>query len=134
MFCEHCTPPIIATLSETKGKQTNGDGDEVTGGSKLQTTRFEMQIENGEEKLRVSTPRIDAAFGMTFVKISPTHPLADKVSVAISPFTQEKIPLFVDETLTGEEAIMGIPAHDERDFVFAKKHHIPITYVVGKSF
>jgi leucyl-tRNA synthetase len=104
VFCKHC-------------------GEEAL---QQKETRFEMEIEGSSEKLRVTTPRIDAAFGMTFVRLAPTHPLANNVSYAISPFTQEKIPLFVDTTFTGEQALMGIPAHNQSDFDFALKHDIPM--------
>ncbi len=29
---------------------------------------------------------------------------------------------------------MAVPAHDERDFDFAKKYNLPINYVIGKKF
>jgi leucyl-tRNA synthetase len=29
---------------------------------------------------------------------------------------------------------MAVPAHDERDFEFAKKYDIPIVHVIGPSF
>jgi leucyl-tRNA synthetase len=29
---------------------------------------------------------------------------------------------------------MAVPAHDERDFDFAKKHNIPINFIIGNSY
>lgn len=56
------------------------------------------------------------------------------------PLTQEKIPLWVGNYVLmsyGDGAVMGVPAHDERDFAFAKKYHLPIKQVVqvqGETF
>jgi leucyl-tRNA synthetase len=53
---------------------------------------------------------------------------------AINPLTDEKIPVWIaDYVLTGygTGAIMAVPAHDERDFAFAEKFHLPIKWVVG---
>ena len=33
----------------------------------------------------------------------------------------------------GTGAVMGVPAHDERDFVFAKNFNLPITEVISAS-
>ncbi len=52
---------------------------------------------------------------------------------AINPATQKEIPVWVaDYVLSGygTGAIMAVPAHDERDQAFAKKHHLPIIPVV----
>ncbi len=51
----------------------------------------------------------------------------------INPANQEKIPVWiVDYVLAGygTGAIMAVPAHDERDFEFAKKYNLPIRYVI----
>lgn len=47
----------------------------------------------------------------------------------INPFTKEEIPLFVADYVLGSYgtgAVMAVPAHDERDFEFAKKYGLPI--------
>lgn len=52
---------------------------------------------------------------------------------AINPVNQDKIPIWIaDYVLSsyGTGAIMAVPAHDERDFEFAKKFNLPIKYVI----
>ena len=52
---------------------------------------------------------------------------------AINPVTGEKAPIWIaDYILTdyGTGAIMGVPAHDQRDFDFARKYNIPVITVV----
>ncbi|HEY4512911.1 MAG TPA: class I tRNA ligase family protein [Candidatus Paceibacterota bacterium] len=51
----------------------------------------------------------------------------------INPATEEEIPVWIaDYVLStyGTGAIMAVPAHDERDFEFAKKYNLPIKQVV----
>jgi len=55
---------------------------------------------------------------------------------AINPATKEEIPVFIaDYVLSGygTGAIMAVPAHDERDFEFAKKFNVPIRKVILPS-
>src|SRR6202166_1503585 len=52
---------------------------------------------------------------------------------AINPFNQEKIPIWVANYILmdyGTGAIMSVPAHDERDFEFAKKYNLEIRLVI----
>lgn len=52
---------------------------------------------------------------------------------AVNPVNNEKIPVWIaDYVLSGygTGAIMAVPAHDERDYVFAQKYNIPIRRVV----
>ena len=52
---------------------------------------------------------------------------------AINPVNGEKIPIWISDYVLisyGTGAIMAVPAHDERDFEFATKFHLPIIQVV----
>jgi leucyl-tRNA synthetase len=54
----------------------------------------------------------------------------------INPFTKKEIPLFASDFVLahyGTGAVMAVPAHDERDFDFAKKFGLPIRPVVFKQ-
>ncbi|HOD15571.1 MAG TPA: leucine--tRNA ligase [Spirochaetota bacterium] len=51
----------------------------------------------------------------------------------INPFNGDKVPLFIGNFVLmdyGTGAIMAVPAHDTRDFAFAKKYGIPIKLVI----
>ncbi|HEX8371834.1 MAG TPA: leucine--tRNA ligase [Chthoniobacterales bacterium] len=55
-------------------------------------------------------------------------------SYALNPVNEERIPIWIaDYVLTGygTGAIMAVPAHDERDWEFAKTFDLPIRFVVG---
>jgi leucyl-tRNA synthetase len=116
-------------------------------------------IDGRSEKLRIFTTRPDTLFGATFVCLAPNHPLAgefvadaDKIApltaaygdyeeklglfsghYAINPLTEEKIPIYLANFVLieyGTGAIMSVPAHDQRDFEFAKKYGLPIKVVI----
>ena len=59
---------------------------------------------------------------------------------AINPVNNQEVPIFVADYVLmeyGTGVIMAVPAHDQRDFIFAKKHNLPIVEVIksddGKS-
>jgi leucyl-tRNA synthetase len=52
---------------------------------------------------------------------------------AIHPLTRERVPVWLTNYVLaeyGSGAVMGVPAHDDRDFDFARKHGLPIVHVV----
>ncbi|HEY1170015.1 MAG TPA: leucine--tRNA ligase [Verrucomicrobiae bacterium] len=77
-------------------------------------------------------------FAATKSDLERTELAKDKTGVwtganAINPVNGEKIPIWIaDYVLStyGTGAIMAVPAHDERDFEFAKKFTLPIVQVV----
>ncbi len=55
---------------------------------------------------------------------------------AVNPFNGERIPVWITNYVLmeyGTGAIMAVPAHDQRDFEFAKKYSIPIKVVIVKE-
>ncbi|HNY23234.1 MAG TPA: class I tRNA ligase family protein, partial [Bacteroidales bacterium] len=64
-------------------------------------------------------------------------------SYAVNPFTEEKIPVWISEYVLagyGTGAIMAVPAHDSRDYVFARHFNLPVIPLIegcdisGESF
>ena len=54
-------------------------------------------------------------------------------SYVINPFNHEEVPLYIGDYVLGHYgtgAVMAVPAHDERDFEFAKKYDLPIVPVI----
>ncbi len=114
------------------------------------TVTFEVP-EYGE--LEVFTTRVDTVYGASYVAVSPTHDLAADVDIpdrltdpgadttvgidtgakAVHPLTGDRLPVYVaayvlDDVGTG--AVMGVPAHNERDHAFALAHDLPINQVI----
>jgi leucyl-tRNA synthetase len=54
-------------------------------------------------------------------------------SYAVNPMTNEKVPVYAGNFVVadyGSGMVMAVPAHDQRDFEFAKKYKIPIKIVI----
>ena len=52
---------------------------------------------------------------------------------AINPVNQARLPIWIADYVLmsyGTGAIMAVPAHDERDWAFAKQYHLPIREVI----
>ncbi len=126
---------------------------------KSQGLEVDFRIDGMDESLRIFTTRPDTLFGSTFLCLSPNHPLCGKLvsgkaelekiiahygkedekigfhtgHFCINPMNAEKIPLYVANFVLmeyGTGAIMSVPAHDQRDFDFAKKYGLSIRVVI----
>ncbi len=52
---------------------------------------------------------------------------------AINPINGEEVPIYIGDYVLGSYgtgAVMAVPAHDERDYAFAKKYNLPIKQVL----
>ncbi|MFB6212522.1 MAG: leucine--tRNA ligase [Candidatus Magasanikbacteria bacterium] len=96
----------------------------------------EIKVKNKEEvlkyvnkiKSKTEEQRKKDADNKTGIKI--------KGLKAKNPANGEKLPVFAAEYVlkdVGSGAIMAVPAHDERDFAFAKKHDVSIKQVISKG-
>ncbi len=97
----------------------------------------ELGIKNYEEikkykeqaKKKTDLMRTDLAKEKTGVEL--------KGIKAINPFNGEEVPIFTADYVLGHYgtgAVMAVPAHDERDFEFAKKYKLPIKKVIESCF
>ena len=73
--------------------------------------------------------------------IERTSTEAEKVgmftgSYATHPITGKKVPIWIANYVLadyGTGAVMGVPAHDERDYAFAKKYDLPVNWVIQNT-
>ncbi len=137
---------------------------------KSQGAEVIFKVDGMEEEIPIFTTRPDTLFGVTFMSLSPAHPLALKLTAgtphedqvkgfieewkrtcvgssqepqekrgvftgrfALHPLTGENIPIYVANFVLmeyGTGAVMAVPAHDQRDFEFARKYGIPVKVVI----
>ena len=106
-------------------------------------------LKDTDEKVEIYTTRPDTLFGVTFMVFAPEHPLidqfADRISnmdktglkieglTAVNPVNGKEVPIFIADYVMmgyGTGAIMAVPAHDQRDYDFAKKFGVDIIQVI----
>jgi leucyl-tRNA synthetase len=93
------------------------------------------QITNKEHLSDVKSYQTEVA---KFSELERTAETKDKTGVftgcyAINPINQEKLPVYLSSYVLkhyGTGVIMAVPAHDQRDFEFAKKFNLPIKEVI----
>ena len=142
---------------------------------KSEGAEVDFRVKDKEETLKIYTTRPDTLFGVTYMVLSPEHPMIDKYQAeignweeiaayremaarksdfertelakdktgvaidgltAVNPVNGKEIPIWISDYVLmsyGTGAIMAVPAHDERDWEFAKKFHLPIIEVVAGS-
>jgi leucyl-tRNA synthetase len=93
---------------------------------------IEFSVKDSDEKIKVFTTRPDTLFGVSYLAVAGTE---NKFTgkYAINPANGEEVPVWEADYVMegyGTGAVMGVPAHDERDFEFAKKFDLPITGVM----
>ncbi len=90
-------------------------------------------LENGDEvKAYIESAAKKSEFERTELAKDKTGVMLKGVN-AINPVTGKEIPVFISDYVLvtyGTGAIMAVPAHDERDWDFAKKFNLPIIEVV----
>ena len=96
---------------------------------KLQITNHK-EVENyiAEAKKKSDIDRADIDKEKTGVELKGVR--------AINPINNEEIPIFVADYVLagyGTGAVMAVPAHDSRDFEFAKKYNLPIQQVIAPN-
>jgi len=120
---------------------------------------MDFPVDGLDERIRIFTTRPDTLWGATFLCIAPHHPLAERLvkdhdalefqrsrygqmeekhglftgHYAVNPVNDAKIPIYIANFVLmeyGTGAIMSVPAHDQRDFEFAKSYDLPIQVVI----
>ncbi|MBI4697517.1 MAG: leucine--tRNA ligase, partial [Nitrospirae bacterium] len=122
----------------------------------------DFKLLDSDKSIKIFTTRQDTLYGATFVSIAKKHPLVGELVkdenirkqiealpddpenkegvftgiYAVNPLTGDKLPVWAANFILmeyGTGAIMAVPAHDQRDFVFAKKYGLPIKVVIKKG-
>ena len=93
------------------------------------------EITTEEHRSAVEAYRRDAArrSDMERTELSKEKTGVFTGAFAVNPVNNEEIPIWIADYVLasyGTGAIMAVPAHDQRDFEFAKKYHLPIRSVI----
>jgi len=95
-------------------------------------------LTTAEQKLAVQT-YIDQAMRLTDVQRESADKEKSGVftgGYAINPVNGERVPVWIADYVLmtyGTGAIMAVPAHDQRDFEFARKYNLPVRVVIHPS-
>jgi len=95
---------------------------------------IEFALKGQSGKIKVFTTRPETILGVSFLALALDHPLASRAGHAnelraINPANKEELPVVVAPYVLsdyGFGAVMGVPAHDERDTLFAKANNLTV--------
>jgi len=85
------------------------------------------------EKMRSFAARMSSRSAIERTAVGADKEGMDTGFFAVNPVNGEKVPIWIADYILmdyGTGAIMGVPAHDQRDFEFARKYRIPVRPVV----
>ena len=93
------------------------------------------KITTPEQKKAVEDYKYECSKASEIDRLSTTREKSGSFTgaYAINPVNGKKVPILIADYVLasyGTGAVMGVPAHDERDFAFAKKYNLPITRVI----
>jgi leucyl-tRNA synthetase len=111
---------------------------------------IDFAVEGRSLTLTAFTTRADTLFGATFLVVSPQHPVAAELgdggrtpagnepgratrAQAVNPGNGRRIPIYVADYVVaayGTGVVMGVPAHDTRDWEFANALGLPVVQVL----
>ena len=92
---------------------------------------LELTIKNQEKDIKSFLKKIKSVSEKDLVSLEKEGVFTG--SYAINPLTKEKIPIYAGNFVVadyGSGMIMAVPAHDQRDFEFAKKYGVKIKQVI----
>ena len=100
----------------------------TTGEQKKEVEEYVAYVRTKTERERIADQKVTGVFSGSY---------------AVNPFTEEKIPVWISEYVLagyGTGAIMAVPAHDSRDYAFARHFNLPVIPLIegcdisGESF
>ena len=93
----------------------------------------ELAPKQNKEKIREYRDLIKAKSDLERTSLSKEKTGVETGLFAINPATQDKIPIYISDYVLmhyGTGAVMAVAAHDQRDYEFATKFHLPIHTVI----
>ena len=187
--CERCGTPVIRKDLKQWFFRTSNYAEELLNYDGLDWPEFVKTLQRnwiGKSRgasvifkteagnpIEVFTTRPDTLWGVTYMALSPEHPLVEKITTpaqmdevrcyqeqarhqsdiqresvsrektgvftggyALNPVSGEHIPIWIADYVLmsyGTGAIMAVPAHDQRDFEFARQFDLPIKVVIHSN-
>ena len=187
--CERCGTPVIRKDLKQWFFRTSNYAEELLNYDGLDWPEFVKTLQRNwigksrgasvifkteaGDPIEVFTTRPDTLWGVTYLALSPEHPLVEKITTpaqidevrqyqeqarhqsdiqresvsrektgvftggyAVNPVSGEHIPIWVADYVLmsyGTGAIMAVPAHDQRDFEFARQFDLPIKVVIHSN-